>query len=30
MYIDEDDESIVMEKVSEIIKHAKELGFEIG
>jgi hypothetical protein len=30
MYIDEDDETIVMQKVSPLIKHAKEAGFKIG
>ncbi|AIF85271.1 hypothetical protein NTE_03242 [Candidatus Nitrososphaera evergladensis SR1] len=30
MYINEDDESAVMNKVSEITKHVKELGFKIG
>jgi hypothetical protein len=30
MYIDEKDESAVMKKVSELTKHAKELGFKIG
>jgi hypothetical protein len=30
MYIDEDDETIVMQKISPIIKQAKEAGFKIG
>jgi hypothetical protein len=30
MYNDEDDESIVMQKVSPLIKQAKEAGFKIG
>jgi hypothetical protein len=30
MYIGEEDESAVMKKVSELTKHAKELGFKIG
>ena len=30
MYIDEDDETIVMQKVSPLIKQAKEAGFKIG
>jgi hypothetical protein len=30
MYIDEDDETIVMQKVSPIIKQTKESGFKIG
>lgn len=30
MYIDEEDESVVMKSVSEITKHAKELGFKLG
>ena len=30
MYIDEDDETIVMQKVSALIKQAKEAGFKIG
>jgi hypothetical protein len=30
MYINENDESVVMSKVSEITKHVKELGFKIG
>lgn len=30
MYIGEKDESAVMKKVSELTKHAKELGFKIG
>ena len=30
MYIDEESESTVMERVSELTKHAKELGFRIG
>ena len=30
MYIDEDDETIVMQKVSSITKQAKETGFKIG
>ncbi|AIC17215.1 hypothetical protein [Nitrososphaera viennensis] len=30
MYIDEEDESIVLKNVSEITKHAKELGFKLG
>jgi len=30
MYIGEKDESAVMNKVSELTKHAKELGFKIG
>lgn len=29
MYIDEEDESVVMKSVSEITKHAKELGFKL-
>jgi hypothetical protein len=29
MYIDEDDETIVMQKVSPLIKQAKEAGFKI-
>jgi len=29
-YIDEDDESIVMQKLSLLTKHAKEAGFNIG
>lgn len=29
MHIDENDESIIMEKVSELTKHAKELRFTI-
>jgi hypothetical protein len=29
LYIDEHDESVVMEKVSSITKQAKELGFKI-
>lgn len=30
MYINENDESTVMQKVSEVTKHAKGLGFKIG
>jgi hypothetical protein len=30
MYIDEDDETIVMQKVSSLTKQAKEVGFKIG
>jgi hypothetical protein len=30
MYNDEDDETIVMQKVSALIKQAKEVGFKIG
>jgi hypothetical protein len=30
MYIDEDDETIAMQKVCPIIKQAKEAGFKIG
>lgn len=30
IYIDEDDESIVMQKLSLLTKHAKEAGFKIG
>jgi hypothetical protein len=30
MYIDEDDETIVMEKVSSLTKQAKETDFKIG
>lgn len=30
MYIDEDDETSVMQKVSPMIKQAKEAGFKIG
>jgi hypothetical protein len=30
MYIEEDDESKVMEKVSVVTKHATELGFRIN
>ena len=30
MYNDEDDETIVMQKVSPLIKQAKEAGFKIG
>jgi hypothetical protein len=30
IYIDEDDETIVMQKVSPLIKQAKEAGFKIG
>ena len=30
MYIDEDDETIVMQKVSALIKQAKEADFKIG
>lgn len=30
MYIDENDESVVMEKVSELTKYAKEMGFKLG
>jgi hypothetical protein len=29
MCIDEDDESVVMEKLSSLTKHAKEAGFKI-
>jgi len=29
MYIDEDDETIVMQKVSSLTKQAKEVGFKI-
>ena len=30
MYIDEDDETIVMQKVSTLTKQAKDAGFKIG
>jgi hypothetical protein len=30
MYIDEDDETIVMQKVSSLTKQAKDAGFKIG
>jgi len=30
MYIDEDDETIVMQKVSSLTKQAKQEGFKIG
>ena len=30
MYIDEDDETLVMEKVSSLTKQAKDAGFKIG
>jgi hypothetical protein len=30
MYIDEDDETLVMQKVSSLIKQAKDVGFKIG
>jgi hypothetical protein len=30
MYIDEDDEAIVMQKVSSLTKQAKDSGFKIG
>jgi len=30
MYIDEDDETLVMQKVSSLTKQAKEAGFKIG
>jgi hypothetical protein len=30
MYIDEDDESLVMQKVSSLTKQAKDAGFKIG
>lgn len=30
MYIDEEDETIVMEKVSSLTKQIKETGFKIG
>jgi len=30
MYIDEDDETIVMQKVSSLTKQAKDSGFKIG
>ena len=30
MYIDEDDETIVMQKISSLTKQAKEEGFKIG
>lgn len=30
MYIDEDDETVVMAKVSELTKHAKGIGFKLG
>jgi hypothetical protein len=30
MYIHEDDETVVMQKVSHLIKQAKEAGFQIG
>jgi hypothetical protein len=30
MYIDEDDESVLMKKVSELTKHAKEMGFKLA
>jgi hypothetical protein len=30
MYISEEDESVVMKNISEITKHAKELGFKLG
>ena len=30
MYIDEDNETLVMQKVSPIIKQAKDAGFKIG
>ena len=29
MYIDEDDETLVMQKVSSLTKHAKDAGFKI-
>jgi hypothetical protein len=30
MYIDEDDETLVMQKVSSLTKQAKDAGFKIG
>ena len=30
MYIDEDDEALVMQKVSSLTKQAKDAGFKIG
>jgi hypothetical protein len=30
MYIDEDDENLVMQKVSSLTKQAKDAGFKIG
>lgn len=30
MYIAEEDESVVMKNISEITKHAKDLGFKLG
>jgi hypothetical protein len=30
MYVDEDDETIVMQKISSLTKQAKEEGFKIG
>jgi hypothetical protein len=30
MYIDEDDETLVMQKVSSLTKQAKDVGFKIG
>jgi hypothetical protein len=30
MYIDEDDETVVMQKVSSLTKQAKDAGFKIG